>query len=94
MIYLRTFRPFVIQPLTVHPDFLTSPYVSSLKEPGCSKHPFPDRYIPEHFIPNGKVYFKLLFPDFLCGKDQKYLMKTHTQQNSTNPWVSRPCALT
>ncbi len=31
----RTFRPGTIQPRTLYPDVFTSPYVSTLKEPGC-----------------------------------------------------------
>jgi hypothetical protein len=56
--------------------FFTSPYVSSLKEPVCIKRPLPDRYFLVRFIPKGKGYvFKLLFPEFLCGKDRKHLIK-------------------
>jgi hypothetical protein len=41
----RMFRPYTIRPRTVHPHFFNSPSVSSLKEPGCSKRPFP---LPNH----------------------------------------------
>ncbi len=54
----------------LYPDFFTTPYVSSLKEP----FPWLLHYIL--LYPNGKVFvFKLLFPDFSGRKDQKHLVK-------------------
>ncbi len=71
----RTFCPCAKRPRAVHPDFLTFPYVSSLKEPGCSKRPFSDCNVPACFIHNGKgSVLKLLVPVFL-GKDQKQFVK-------------------
>jgi hypothetical protein len=41
-----------------------------MKEPGYSKHPFPDRYVTVRFIPKRKgCVFKLLFPDFIFEKE-------------------------
>jgi hypothetical protein len=42
----RKFHPLTIRPSMLFPHILMSLYVSSLKEPGCSKHAFRDCYIP------------------------------------------------
>jgi hypothetical protein len=56
MLCPRIFHPCMIQPCTsLHP-----PYVSSLKDPGCSKRPFHERYDSVCFISNRKgLVFKL-----------------------------------
>jgi hypothetical protein len=61
---LRTLRSPAIRHRTVHPVFLRFPYVTSLKEQECSKHPFHDLYVPIVITPKWKGYiFKLLFSD-------------------------------
>jgi hypothetical protein len=80
----RTFRPVCFVPVWYGPvryiPVSLRPCTSSLKEPRCSKRPFPDRSSPKE----GCV-FKFLFPYFWGGEDQKC---------STNPRVSRPFTLT
>jgi hypothetical protein len=61
---------------TVPPDFFTSPYVSSLKEPEVFGTPLPCSLRPVCFSPNGKgCVFKLLLPDLFWRKDRQQLEK-------------------
>jgi hypothetical protein len=59
----RKFRLCTIRPVRYIPMFSLLEHFK--RELGCSKRPFPDRYVPVHFIPKGKgCTFKLLFPEF------------------------------
>ncbi len=70
------FCPRTKRPRTLYPDVFASPYISALKELGCSKHLFPVCYVPVPFIPQGKgCILKLVFSEekirnTYCSKTQ------------------------
>ncbi len=92
----RRFRTRTVRPRMLYPYFFM--YVTVLLNAyraRASRTPVSWFLRPHMFHPKGKGYvLKLLFPDFCVWKRSETFCKTHTQQNSTNPWISRPIALT
>jgi hypothetical protein len=75
VLHPHRFCPRMIGPHMLQTNVFTSPYVSSLKELGCSKRPFPYLYVLVHFIPKEKGvisnFCSLNF--FFIRKAQKHL---------------------